>query len=291
MEPIFDDRGLIISWDDATVLLISDIHLGFEETISQERGVEFPPQHPAILRRIENLVKKYSVSHLNIIGDVKHTIIVDSFYNWEILPEFMEKLVNIVETTIIPGNHDGNLEALLPRDIILTDVHGIVSGPREECVGLLHGHSWPSSDVLGTKMIVVGHNHPTIRRFRDASVPEIGRSSRRRFGGIIPVVIQSKLDKNCVRQNMGMLENPDDTDCTVITLPSFNELFSGVPVNYSTSDFYGPLFENKCANLHESEVYSIEGLFLGTVKWLRECFNEMIKSKPKRTDSENGSVV
>ena len=275
MEPIFDERGLIISWDDATVLLISDIHLGFEETISQERGVEFPPQHSVILQRIEKLVKKYSVSHLYIIGDVKHTIIADSFYNWEILPGFMEKLGNLVETTIIPGNHDGNLEALLPRDVTLTDVHGIVSGPREESVGLLHGHSWPSSVVLDARMMVVGHNHPTIRRFRDASVPEIGRSSRRRFGGIVPVIIQSKLDKNCARQKMGMLEKPDDTECTIITLPSFNELFSGIPVNYSTSDFYGPLFENKCADLNESDVYSIEGLFLGTVDWLRERFNEI----------------
>jgi hypothetical protein len=275
MEPIFDDRGLIISWDDATVLLISDIHLGFEETISQERGVEFPPQNSVIRQRIENLVKKYNVSHLYIIGDVKHTIIADSFYNWEILPGFMEKLGNLVETTIIPGNHDGDLEALLPRDVTLTDVHGIVSGPREETVGLLHGHSWPSSFVLDAKMMVVGHNHPTIRRFRDASVPEIGRSSRRRFGGIVPVIIQSKLDKNCARQKMGMLENPDDTDCTIITLPSFNELLSGIPVNYSTSNFYGPLFENKCADLYESDVYSIEGLFLGKVDWLRERFNEI----------------
>ncbi len=288
MEPIFDNRGLIISWDDRNVLLISDLHLGFEVTISQEKGVEFPPQHPVIFQRIENLVKKYSVSHLYIIGDVKHTIIVDSFYNWEIVPEFMESIGDMVDVTIIPGNHDGNLESLLPRNVILTNVHGIVLEPQEESVGLLHGHSWPSYDVLDAKMIVVGHNHPTIRRFRDASVPEIGRASRRRFGGIVPVVIQSRLDKNCVRQTMGMLENPDDTDCTMITLPSFNELFSGVPVNYSTSEFFGPLFENKCANLHESEVYSIDGLFLGTVEWLRERFNEMIKSKPMRTDSEKG---
>lgn len=291
MESIFDDRGLIISRDDAAILLISDIHLGFEEIISQEKGIEFPPQHPVIFQRIEKLVRKYNVSYLYIIGDVKHTIIADSFYNWEIVPEFMANLVEIVETTVIPGNHDGDLGALLPRDVTLTDVHGIVIGSRDENVGLLHGHSWPSIDVLDAKLIVVGHNHPTIRRFRDASVPEIGRSSRRRFGGTIPVIIQSKLDKNCARQNVGILENPDDTDCSMITLPSFNEMFYGVPVNYSTSDFYGPLFENKCAYLHESDVYSIEGLFLGTVDWLRERFNEMIKSKPKRSDFENGSVV
>ena len=280
METIFDDRGLIITHDDASVLLISDIHLGFEETLADERGVQFPPQHPVILERIENLVKKYTISHLFIIGDVKHTILADSYYNWEILPEFMENLADIAETTVVPGNHDGDLKALLPRNVNITDVHGIVTGPKESKIGLLHGHSWLSPDVLDAKMIVIGHNHPTIRRFRDASVPEIGRSSRRRFAGTVTVVLKSKLDKNCARSASGVLEVPSDNESVLITLPSFNELLSGVSVNYPKSEFQGPLFENQCANFLESEVFSIEGIFLGSVKWLRERFNEMIKSKP-----------
>jgi putative SbcD/Mre11-related phosphoesterase len=278
METIFEDRGLIIKWDDMSVLLISDIHLGFEETVSHEKGIEFPPQHPIILQRIEKLVNKHNASHLYINGDVKHTIFTDSYYNWEVVPEFMDQLTKMIRTTIIPGNHDGALEALLPRKITLADVRGIVLGSKDESVGLLHGHTWPSYEVLEAKMIVIGHNHPTIRRIRDASVPEIGRSSRKRFGGVIPVIVQSKLDKNCARQSMGMLENPDDSECTMVTLPSFNELFAGMPINYSTSEFHGPLFENKCVNLNESEAYSTDGLFLGTVEWHRERFNEMIKS-------------
>lgn len=288
MESIFEDRGMIIKWSARTVLLISDIHLGFEESVSQEKGVEFPPQYPIILERIESLVKKHDASHLYIVGDVKHSIFTDDYSNWENVPEFMEGLTRVTETTIIPGNHDGILEPLLPRDVNLTDVHGIVIGPKDESVGLVHGHSWPSYEVLETKMIVMGHNHPTIRRFRDASVPDIGRPSRKRFGGVIPVVVHSKLDKNCARQSMGTLENPDDSECIVVTLPSFNELFAGMPINYSTSNFHGPLFENKCVKLYESEVYSINGLFLGTVEWLRNSSNEMIKSKAKGTDIEKG---
>ncbi|MHA1965159.1 MAG: metallophosphoesterase [Candidatus Thorarchaeota archaeon] len=280
METIFDDRGLIITHDDTSVLLISDIHLGFEEVLADDRGVQFPPQHPVILERVESLVKKYRISHLFIIGDVKHTILADSYYNWEILPEFMETLANDVETTVVPGNHDGDLKALLPRNVNITDVHGIMTGPKESQIGLLHGHSWPSPDVLDAKLIVIGHNHPTIRRFRDASVPEIGRSSRRRFAGTVPVVVKSKLDKNCVRRAMGILEIPSDDESVLFTLPSFNELLSGVSINYPKSEFQGPLFENQCASFLESEVFSIDGIFLGSVKWLRERFNEMIKSKP-----------
>lgn len=279
METIFDDRALIVTHDDTSVLLISDIHLGFEEDLADNRGVHFPPQHPVIFERIERLVKKHSISHLFIIGDVKHTILVDNYYNWEILPEFMETLAKHLEITVIPGNHDGDLKAVLPRNVKITDVHGILMGPKKDQIGLLHGHSWPSAEVLDAKIIVIGHNHPTIRRFRDASVPEIGRYSRRRYAGTVPVVLKSKLDKNCVRRALGILEVPSDDESVLITLPSFNELLSGVSINYPKSEFQGPLFENHCANLLDSGVFSVDGIFLGSVKWLRERFNEMIKSK------------
>jgi putative SbcD/Mre11-related phosphoesterase len=280
METKFDDRGMIITHHDASVLLISDIHLGFEEDLAENRGVHFPPQHPVILERIESLLTKHSIARLFIIGDVKHTILTDSYYNWEVIPEFMERLAELVEVAVIPGNHDGDLRALLPRDVTITDVHGILVGPKDEQVGLLHGHSWPSVDVLNAKLIVIGHNHPTIRRFRDASVPEIGRSSRRRFAGTVPVVLKSELNKNCVRSALGLLEDIADSGCVLVTLPSFNDLLSGISVNYPASAFQGPFFENECALLKTSEVYSIDGIFLGSVEWHRERFNEMIKSNP-----------
>ena len=282
METIFDDRGMVVTYDNRSMLFISDIHLGLEEDLAESKGVHFPPQHPAILKRIEGLLKKHRISHLFIIGDVKHTILTDSYYNWEIIPEFMEALLKRVEITVIPGNHDGDLKALLPRDVNIVDVHGILVGPENEQIGLLHGHSWPSADVLEAKMIVIGHNHPTIQRYRDASVPEIGRPSRRRFAGTVPVVLKSELDKNCARKAMGILEVPDDTRCVLVTLPSFNTLLSGISVNYPMSEFQGPFFENHCARLPESEVHSIDGIYLGSVKWLRERFNEMIKSNPSR---------
>lgn len=280
MEVIFDDRGMIVVYNNSSVLLISDIHLGLEEDLAESRGVRFPPQHPAMLERIEKLVDKHKISQLFIIGDVKHTILTDSHYNWEIIPDFMKTLSEKVETTVVPGNHDGDLTALLPRSVNVTDIRGILVGIKSEQIGLLHGHSWPSADILDTKMIVVGHNHPTIRRFRDVSVPEIGRSSRRRYAGTVPIVLRSTLDKNCVRNAIGVPSVADDPNCVLITLPSFNELLSGVSVNHPKSELLGPLFENHCASLLESEVHSADGIFLGSVKWFRARFNEMIKSNP-----------
>jgi uncharacterized protein len=281
MEIIFDDRGLIIRSESFSTLIISDLHLGIEDDISEEKGIHFPLQDTNIIARIELLAKKYELASLYIIGDVKHTILTDIPYNWEIIPEFMKKLTEIVQTTIIPGNHDGNLESLLPRDVELADVHGIVIGTGEDRVGLFHGHSWPAPELLETTRIIAGHSHPSVSRFRTISKPEIGRGDRRRYAGSVPVVLSSKCSKNCVRRRLGMLEIPDDDNAILTTLPSFNQLISGIAVNSPHSEFQGPLFENSCVDVPDSEVYSTDGIYLGTVGWMRERFNEMIKSKPE----------
>ncbi len=53
MEIVFEDRGMVIRTGTSTVLVISDIHLGIEEEVSEEKGVHFPYQHPNILARIK----------------------------------------------------------------------------------------------------------------------------------------------------------------------------------------------------------------------------------------------
>ena len=281
MEIVFEDRGLIIRGENLSALVISDLHLGIEDEISEEKGIHFPLQDISITERIKSLVRKYELSRLYIIGDVKHTILTDIPYNWEILPEFMQNLSEFVETVIIPGNHDGNLESLLPRKVELVDVHGIVIGTGEEKVGLYHGHSWPAPELLDTSRIIAGHNHPAVSRFRTVSKPEIGRSDRRRYAGSVPVVLNCELRKNCVRRNLGILEVPDDERALLTTLPSFNQLISGIAVNSPRSELQGPLFENSCVDILESEIFSIDGLYLGTIGWMRERFNETIKSKPE----------
>ncbi len=271
MVTIFDDRGLILQIENTTYLVITDIHLGYEKDLTEKTGAVFPYQHEKILDRVANLVSKHSVNIICVLGDVKHTITVDCSYNWEVVPEFMMGLSKLANVIVIPGNHDGDLVALLPRDVVLGDVHGIVIGSPENPVGLLHGHAWPSNDLLRSKMLIVGHNHPSVRRVKNVSIPELGRADRHRSAGIVPVVIRSTLDLDCIRRNMGVLEM-DDGKSVLVTLPSFNELISGIYINRPNARFIGPLFENQCADLLSSEVFSSDGIFLGTVKALQNQF-------------------
>ncbi len=277
METIFEDRALVVQTESQTALLLSDLHLGFEHELYERKGVAFPAQHTSMFDRVASLVENHSIDEIYVIGDVKHTIATDSHFNWQSIPDFMTAVSQLCPTRVIPGNHDGNLLPLLPRNVTITDVHGVVVGDGDDSVGILHGHAWPSPEVLRAHMLVVGHNHPTLRNVRVVDAPEINRAGRRRFAGIIPVIIRSKLDKTCVRQNMDVLEIPDDPEGVIVTLPSFNELFSGAQVNTPETDFMGPIFERHCADLQSSEVFSITGVYLGSVESLRGRFNEIIK--------------
>lgn len=282
MEIVFEDRSMIVRGDSVSALIISDLHLGLEEEVSDEKGVHFPPQHTDMLERIKKLVKKHDVQMLYILGDIKHTIVTDAPYNWAILPEFMSALSSLVRTVVIPGNHDGDLEALLPRSVNLVDVHGIMIGKGYEKMSLVHGHAWPGPELLSSSLFIAGHSHPSVSRYHIVSNLGTGRDNRKRYAGSVPVVLRSKLSKNCVRRCLGMLEIADDEHATLVTLPSFNRIITGIAVNSPSSKLQGPFFDNSCTEFFEAEVFSIDGLFLGSVGWLRERFSEIIKSKTTR---------
>jgi hypothetical protein len=228
-----------------------------------------------MLHRIKFLVDKYGTKKLYVLGDVKHEILVDHIYNWDRIPHFMNELTKFTDVSVIPGNHDGNLSALLPRNIELLDVRGHLIA--DGTVGLVHGHAWPDPDILHASLIVCGHSHPGVKRFRSADVPDIGRPKRIRYAGTLPVFLRSSLDRNCVREHIGVLPLGEESKAVLLTMPSFNKLISGGGINSRGSEMQGPLFASSCVDVPSSEVYSIDGLFLGTVEDIANQLNEMIK--------------
>ena len=57
---------------------------------------------------------------------------------------------------MIPGNHDANIEKLIPRGITLASSKGIVI----ENMLLTHGHTMPSENFSHVNKIIMGHLHP-----------------------------------------------------------------------------------------------------------------------------------
>jgi len=223
-----------------------------------------------MISRLKHLIHTYNIDRLFIIGDVKHSIMVDSAYNWSVVPEFMDELSAFVKIVIIPGNHDGDLEAILPRSVVLGSVQGTIFSDNGYSVGLIHGHAWPSREVLDSDLIVMGHTHPAIKREKRVTAPDLGRTERIRSLAWIPVILRSRLDKQCVRMKMGIEEETKDSEGKLLVLPGFNPLLTGISINRIDSELQGPFYTNGCIDFLDSDVLSTQGVFLGKVKLLRK---------------------
>ncbi len=267
---LLDGGGIIFSAEDGRALAIADIHIGYHIVLSERTGAEVQSQHHKMADMIIGLINNHDITDVFILGDVKHALTYDLSYNWEHVPEFMDAIKDHATITVIPGNHDGNLESLLPRDVKLVDAHGmLIEG--DELVGLIHGHAWPSNEVLQAGVIISGHGHPTIERMRTVLMPK-SRGILKKRAVRVPVVIQSHLDKNCIRKKIDEQAVENDSAGVLINIPSFNPIVAGIAINRPDGELIGPIFSNRCANLDKSNVFSKNGVFLGSVQSLRQRY-------------------
>ena len=274
MNILFEDRAMLISSGETTALVIADIHLGYEVALSERTNVSFPPQNMTMVKRIEDLVHSYNVTDLFLLGDIKHTISPDKHYNWSVIPQFVARLAQLTNITIVPGNHDGDLKNLLPRGIELSSIRGVIHETAGKKIALLHGHAWPASELLNCQLMLVGHNHPSIRRMKVVSTPNLERRDKLRSAKSMPIFLKSKLDRACVRKKLGLPESDKKGVQIMVTLPSFNELVLGIQINRPDARLLGPLFENNCSDLLSAIVYSNNGINLGSVEELQSRFSE-----------------
>ena len=119
------------------ILVIADPHIGWE-TALQKKGIHVPSQTPKILNKLVVLLELHKPDELLIIGDVKFTVVTTEPGEWHDIPDFFTELQrHVSDISVIRGNHDANLEPLLPENVKLRPPAGIVVGD----VGLFHGQS------------------------------------------------------------------------------------------------------------------------------------------------------
>jgi putative SbcD/Mre11-related phosphoesterase len=254
--PVYGAPALIVKIGHERTLVVADLHLGLEGELAG-KGVSLPSQTPKIKERLITLIKRRKPDRLIFLGDVKHNVPIASWQEWRELPGFFEELAGFVRVEIVPGNHDGGLEGMVPRGVEIHGARGIVLGKRRR-VGLMHGHTWPSPEVLDTKLLVTAHNHPAVE-FRD----ELGGRT------VESIWIRAKLDaskfpKKLQKQIDGELPE-------LLVMPAFSELVGGTAVNrWIPKELIGPIFKAGLVKLDEAEAYLLDGTFLGEVRGLRK---------------------
>jgi putative SbcD/Mre11-related phosphoesterase len=256
-------------------LVIADPHIGWEMAL-QEKGIHVPSQTPKILNKLVALLREQKPDSLLVLGDVKYTIVKAALGEWHDIPDFFSKLLQYVkEISIIRGNHDANLEPLLPEKVKMLPATGTIVGD----VGFFHGHKWPSPALLRCKTLVMGHAHPVVV-FRDPSGFRINRQvwvktkcSTEQLAKTLLQKHKIKIEgtaKATIKKHYGF--SPLSTD--VLLMPSFNDFLGGRPINATRpgtgqTSMIGPMLRSGIIDMDNAEVYLLDGTYLGTIYQLR----------------------
>jgi len=275
--PVRPFPALLLQKQSKRVLVIADLHIGWEVTLV-DQGVHVPSQTPKILDKMTRLIESCKPASLIFLGDVKHTVTGVEMEEWRDVPDFFETLgKKVPDIQVIPGNHDGNLEPLLPEFVKILPSTGIVLWD----VGLFHGHAWPAPELLGCRSLVTGHVHPMVV-FRDPIGFRITR----------PVWVKTRCDgaqltKSILKHaNVKVKEDPAallrklfnvKLRCSqLFIMPSFNDFLGGQPINWKSLGkspgsraFIGPVLRSGSIDIDNAETYLLDGTFLGKVSQLR----------------------
>ncbi len=268
----------LIKSGKAKTLVIADPHIGWEIAL-QSRGINVPSQTSRLLQQLVIVISKYKPDALLILGDVKNTVVTAKSSEWHDIPEFFTDLENYVkDIAIVRGNHDANLEPLLPESVRLLPSTGTAVGN----VGFFHGHKWPSPALLKCRILVMGHLHPVVV-FRDPAGFKITSQ----------VWVKAKCDTNQLskvllqKQRIKIEGTPEETvekyydfkpkTCQLFIMPSFNDFLGGRPINLTnptregkTRTMIGPVLRSEAVDLSNSEIYLLDGTYLGTLNQLRK---------------------
>ena len=254
--PIYGTPALVVSIGRERTLVVADLHLGLEGELAK-KGVSLPSQIPKVKERLFELIERRKPDRLIFLGDVKHNVPIASWHEWRELPGFFEELTKLVRVEVIRGNHDGGLDGMVPKCVIIHGAKGIVLGKRRH-IGLMHGHTWPSPELLNTKLLVAAHNHPAVE-FRD----ELGGRT------VEPIWLRAKLDASKFPKKIGGQIKGELPE--LLVMPAFSELVGGAAVNRGIpKELIGPMFKAGAVKLEKAEVYLLDGTFLGEVRDLRK---------------------
>ena len=154
---IIDSEPALILESDKKNLIISDLHIGFEHKFSSNKNaVGINSSINEIIANVEKIIKKENPETLILLGDIKSSIQNITKIEWKDVPYFFEEISNSLEVVLIPGNHDANIEKLIPNDVTLISPKGMII----DDVLLTHGHTMPSKNYSNVNNIIMGHIHP-----------------------------------------------------------------------------------------------------------------------------------
>lgn len=244
VEPVPGAPAATAALDGERALIVADYHAGIERSLRRE-GVELDSAADGRRERLLGLVADTDPDRLVVLGDLVSSIGEPRGPERAELSALLAALS--VPTTLVKGNHDGDIRSALADlgvdGISVTRPSGVRLGP----VGFAHGHTWPDADVLGADVVCLGHEHPLVR-LTDA----VGG------GRLERVWLRGALNPTPFERRGTDLVDPVDGD--LVVFPAFNNRSGGTQVNVPEQDFLSPFLPTA---LDGGDAYLLDGTRLG----------------------------
>lgn len=137
------------------ILIINDLHLGYEEALHR-KGILVPKfQLQEIIKEMEFIFSKVKPAKIIINGDLKHEFGTVLKQEWSEVLQFLDFCTpHCQEVIIIKGNHDPIIKPIAERRGIQ-----VVKEYQVSDTLIVHGDQLIETQV---KRIIIGHEHPAI---------------------------------------------------------------------------------------------------------------------------------
>lgn len=141
------------------ILIISDLHLGYEESLHQSGFLVPHKQFKKTEKRIMQTLSKTKAQTVVFNGDFKHNFGTIQPSEWregiQLLETIKKKVPNVF---IIEGNHDPTIGPLIKKADIACGTQLLADD-----VLITHGDEIPKETTLKEiKTIIIGHEHPAL---------------------------------------------------------------------------------------------------------------------------------
>ena len=235
---IIPSKPALILEDKKKDLIVTDIHLGFENSMTSNQI--FIGKNSSLNETVDEILEIISIEKpdsIVLLGDIKSSIKNISKTEWEEVPEFFKRIKEKCNITVIPGNHDANIQKLIHENVSLINSTGMVEGN----VLLTHGHTMPSENYSHVDKIIMGHLHPVF--FQEDSIINGQR-----------VWVSIRINKEDIfPSKSGQLE--------IIIVPSFNKYFYATHRRKFKKSI-SPIIE-RINKIESAKILTLDGTIIG----------------------------
>jgi len=219
-------------------LIVTDVHIGFENSMaSNEIFIGKNSSINESIQELSEIIDLEKPDSVILLGDIKSSIKNISKSEWDEVPLFFKKIREKCDVILIPGNHDANIQRLVPENISMISSTGMV----EENILLTHGHTLPSENFSHVDKIIMGHLHPVF--FQEDSIINGQR-----------VWVSIKTEKENIFPN-----KTGEIEITII--PSFNKYFYATHRKYYKKSI-SPII-NKVKEISKAKIITLDGTIIG----------------------------